>query len=174
MHMGSALEPADTFVIPQATESELQEAIDHAAHFYLGMSAEEFLKRWREHELREDDPQVQNVLYAMSFVQSGFSTLQPRPPLGSSESSSEYAAPRTSDEVTLVNICENLLARPRISIRSNFFELGGHSLLAIQLASRVRGELGIVIPLSLIFQNPTISELAEAIERLRSAQRNEF
>ena len=69
--MGSALEQTDTFIIPEASEAELQEAIDYAAHFYLGISAEDFLRRWHARELCEDDPQVQNVLYVINFIRTG-------------------------------------------------------------------------------------------------------
>jgi hypothetical protein len=68
--MSSALQQEGTFSIPEATEAELQEAVDYAARFYLGISAEEFTRRLAAHELCEDDPQVQNVLYVLNFVGS--------------------------------------------------------------------------------------------------------
>ena len=69
--MPSALEQEDTFVIPEASEAELQRAIEYAAKFYLGISADEFMRRWTAHELCEEDPQVENVLYVINFIRSG-------------------------------------------------------------------------------------------------------
>ena len=50
----------------------------------------------------------------------------------------------------------------RIGINDNFFELGGHSLLATQLVSRMKKE-GIIIPLKIIFELPTIKDITKFI-----------
>lgn len=68
--MGSAIEHDHRSVVPEASDAELQEAIDYAANFYLGISADEFMRRWEAHEISEDDPQVQNVLYVIRFLAS--------------------------------------------------------------------------------------------------------
>lgn len=50
----------------------------------------------------------------------------------------------------------------RIGRHNNFFDLGGHSLLAIQLISRMRDALEMDdLPLSSLFESPTVAELAE-------------
>ena len=69
--MAGALQFSDTFVVPEATEQELQESIDYAARFYLGISSDEFLRRWTAGEFSEDDPQVPDVLYVVNFIRSG-------------------------------------------------------------------------------------------------------
>jgi acyl carrier protein len=46
----------------------------------------------------------------------------------------------------------------------NFFDLGGHSLLATQVASRLRAQLGVEIPVRLLFDTKTLGELAQRIE----------
>lgn len=68
--MGSALEQEGTLAVPEASEAELQESIDYAANYYLGLSAEEFMRRWETHELPEGDPRVQNVLFVINFIRS--------------------------------------------------------------------------------------------------------
>ena len=61
----------------------------------------------------------------------------------------------------------------QIGIHENFFELGGHSLLATQLLGRVRDTFGVVLSLRSLFEAPTISAMARAIEK-QSGQSDEY
>jgi natural product biosynthesis luciferase-like monooxygenase protein len=71
-----------------------------------------------------------------------------------------YVAPRNYEEERLVEAWSELLERDKavIGIHDNFFELGGQSLSAIRLMGIISKELNMKIPLSLIFENPTIYE----------------
>ncbi|WP_405976470.1 amino acid adenylation domain-containing protein [Streptomyces sp. NBC_00988] len=53
---------------------------------------------------------------------------------------------------------------------ANFFALGGNSLQGARMISRLREELEMRIPLSMLFEAQTISQLTTAIEGLREAQ----
>ncbi|WP_261204544.1 non-ribosomal peptide synthetase [Laspinema sp. D2d] len=75
-----------------------------------------------------------------------------------------YVAPRTSVEEVLVDIWRQVLGKPQVSVYDNFFELGGHSLLATQLISRIRDGLKIELPVSQLFEAPTVASLANYIE----------
>ena len=77
-----------------------------------------------------------------------------------------YAAPRTPTEATLADIWMEVLGVPRVGVHDNFFELGGHSLSATRVVSRVRTRCGVELTLRSVFDSPTISALAEAIEQL--------
>ncbi|BAY50309.1 amino acid adenylation domain-containing protein (plasmid) [Scytonema sp. HK-05] len=81
----------------------------------------------------------------------------------SSFSRSNFVAPRNPIEEVLAVIWAKVLGTEHIGIHDNFFELGGHSLLATQVISRMRQAFNVEIPLQLLFETPTIADLASAI-----------
>jgi amino acid adenylation domain-containing protein len=80
-----------------------------------------------------------------------------------------YVAPRSELEEKLARIWAKLLKTERIGIFDNFFELGGHSLLAAQVIARIRKYVGVEIPVRTLFEEPTVSALAEAVDKARAA-----
>jgi amino acid adenylation domain-containing protein len=72
--------------------------------------------------------------------------------------------PVTKHESRLAEIWKEIFASSRIGIHTGFFELGGHSLTAAQLITRIRSEFGVDIPFRVIFEKPTIHEIASVIE----------
>lgn len=78
-----------------------------------------------------------------------------------------FVAPRTRTEQSLADVWSDLLGLPQVGINDNFFDLGGHSLLTTQLISRVRELFQVELPLREVFQQPTIAQLAIAIEQAR-------
>jgi hypothetical protein len=80
-----------------------------------------------------------------------------------------FVAPRTEMEGIIAGIWQTMLGLESVGVHDNFFELGGHSLLLTQTVSRVRAKTHVDIPLSVLFERTTIAELAEEIERTKSA-----
>ncbi|WP_343073363.1 non-ribosomal peptide synthase/polyketide synthase [Pyxidicoccus fallax] len=88
----------------------------------------------------------------------------PAPDADSVRGGAPHVDPRTPLETTLANIVAAVLKLPRVSVTDSFFNLGGHSLLATQVVSRIRGELGVELPLRALFEAPTVAALARRIE----------
>jgi acyl carrier protein len=84
----------------------------------------------------------------------------PVPVADRSDLEEEYAAPRTPVEELLAGIWQDVLGVDHVGIHDNFFELGGHSLLATRLVSSVRRAFHVELPLRIIFETPTIEDLA--------------
>jgi acyl carrier protein len=72
--------------------------------------------------------------------------------------------PRTPTEEALASIWTDILRIENVSIHDSFFDLGGHSLLATQLRSHVFQVFQVEVPVSKLFETPTIAELAEFID----------
>ena len=75
----------------------------------------------------------------------------------------DYAAPRTATEARLAAIWAEVLGVERAGVHDSFFELGGHSLRASQVITRVRAAFGVELPMTALFDAPTIAALAERV-----------
>jgi acyl carrier protein len=79
------------------------------------------------------------------------------------ERDTALAPPRDAVEEVLVDIWARVLGVEHVGVDDNFFQLGGHSLLATQVVSRIRKVFRSDLPLSALFEKPTIAELSTAI-----------
>jgi aspartate racemase len=77
---------------------------------------------------------------------------------------SNYIAPRDQTEQDLVAIWEEVLRVKPVGIADDFFDLGGHSLLAVRLFSRIEQSTGRKLPVRILFEEPTVEGLAEALK----------
>jgi amino acid adenylation domain-containing protein len=75
----------------------------------------------------------------------------------------QFVAPRSPMEKQLAEIWRVVLALDCVGVNDNFLELGGDSLLASQLISRVTKSFHLDLPLQLLFQSATVSEMAAMI-----------
>ncbi len=71
--------------------------------------------------------------------------------------------PRNWVEKELIDIWKPILGVKELGIEDDFFELGGHSLKALQVIHQLKNSQGIDIPIELLFENPTIEQLAEKL-----------
>ncbi len=68
-------------------------------------------------------------------------------------------------ERAIASVWEDLFGIAPIGREENFFDLGGNSLLAIQLVSRLRKQFQVELALSVLFEAPTVAQLASRIEK---------
>ena len=80
--------------------------------------------------------------------------------------STAYVPPRGPLETALASIWGELLHLDRVGADDDLFELGGHSLVVAQIATRVRRELDLELPLLVVFENPTVRGLAAYLAEL--------
>ena len=71
-----------------------------------------------------------------------------------------HEPPRTPLEAALAAVWAEVLGREEIGVHDDFFDLGGHSLLAVRVQAQVRERLGVDLPLSAVFQAPTVAGFA--------------
>jgi natural product biosynthesis luciferase-like monooxygenase protein len=77
----------------------------------------------------------------------------------------ERERPLTALEEVVADAWRRVLGVERVRLRDNFFALGGNSLTTIQVAMRIRESLGLELPLRVVFEAPTVVELAAHLER---------
>ncbi|WP_164002945.1 amino acid adenylation domain-containing protein [Pyxidicoccus caerfyrddinensis] len=95
--------------------------------------------------------------------------LLPAPDAESLRGNAPFTAPRNPLEEKLAELFSTILRLPQVSVTDSFFELGGHSLLATQVISRIRSQLGVELPLRVLFEAPTVEGLAARIEAARQS-----
>jgi thioesterase domain-containing protein/acyl carrier protein len=74
-----------------------------------------------------------------------------------------FTAPRTPIERQLAIIWAQVLGVEQVGVDDNYFDLGGHSLLSLQLIARIEKRLGRALSVAVLFQSPTIGQLAAVL-----------
>lgn len=77
---------------------------------------------------------------------------------------SDYAEPNTQVERKIAAIWQDLLGVADVGIDDSFFDLGGHSLIAVRLFAQVKKAYNVDLPISVLFEAPTIRKIADLIE----------
>jgi amino acid adenylation domain-containing protein len=77
----------------------------------------------------------------------------------------EATAAESETETKLLAIFREVLRNDTIGVTDSFFRYGGYSLLTVRLFSRIDRELKVRLPISLLFDAPTVRELARVIEQ---------
>ena len=88
-------------------------------------------------------------------------------------SSRPYVEPRDEVERDLADRWREILGAPRVGVHDDFFELGGQSLLAVRLFDGIRRTYGVDLPVSTLFEAPTIARCAEILRAERGPGRGD-
>jgi amino acid adenylation domain-containing protein/FkbH-like protein len=93
-------------------------------------------------------------------------------PLPGSEAfaSAPFEEPVGELETALADIWRQLLNVEKVGRCDNFFDLGGHSILATRVVSRVGDLLDVQLPMKVLFDGPTVSDVAGWIVREISSE----
>jgi amino acid adenylation domain-containing protein len=88
-----------------------------------------------------------------------------QPPLEHTNDGATRSETTSPLEERLLNLFKEVLGVGEIDLKADFFsDLGGHSLLATRLISRIRRDFQLQLPITYVFDFPTVARLAEAIE----------
>jgi acyl carrier protein len=73
-------------------------------------------------------------------------------------------------EKKLADIWREVVMIDQVGKHDDFFDIGGHSLLATKVTARIAKVFAIDVPVRVIFEMPTIAELAQAVEHAQREQ----
>jgi amino acid adenylation domain-containing protein len=135
--------PPDVSTIRDALEAELQASSIPAAFVTLD--------RFPTGEYGKVDP-----------------ALLPRPGRGRPALTTPYTAPRTDTERAVAAIWRGLLDLDDVGVHDRFLDRGGDSFTAARALVRIRSFFGADIPLRLVFDHPTIAEIASRIDDVKA------
>jgi amino acid adenylation domain-containing protein len=81
----------------------------------------------------------------------------------------DFVPPSTADEEAIAAVWRELLGADRVGADDDFFGLGGHSLVAVRAVDGVARALGVELPVSALFEAPTVRALAARVAAARQA-----
>ncbi|NED54190.1 non-ribosomal peptide synthetase, partial [Micromonospora aurantiaca] len=90
--------------------------------------------------------------------------------LARSSAEDAFRAPDDPVERVLAGLFSEVLGVPKVGVDDSFFALGGHSLRATRLIGRIRGVLGVEMPIRAVFDSPTVAGLARHVRQGADAE----
>ena len=79
------------------------------------------------------------------------------------------ARPPTPTEAIVARAWADELRLDRVGLDEDFIDLGSHSLRGLAVAARLEERFGVAIPARVLFEEPTVADLAAWIDRHRAA-----
>ena len=86
-------------------------------------------------------------------------------PVEAPQQAKDYIEPQTKTEKILAAIWSDVLKIKQIGTDEDFFEIGGHSMVAVTLMVKIEKQLGVRLPLAILFDNSTIHDMARLIDQ---------
>ena len=94
----------------------------------------------------------------------------PAPEYKGAEGRAEFSAPRTALEKGIAEVWASVLQVGDIGIHDNFFDAGGNSLKIMLAHGRLREDLKIDVPITVLFEHSTINSLTQFLTRRGNVQ----
>ena len=104
---------------------------------------------------------------AESMTQTRPGGTHQRPQLANS-----YAAPSNPTEEKIASLWARSFGLESVGVHDNFFDLAGNSLLAIQIVTQLRAAFQVDLPMTALFESPTVAGLSHRVEELSGADRD--
>ncbi len=98
--------------------------------------------------------------------------LLPKPDFERPELNSLYKKPNSRIEENIADIWTEILQIHKIGLDDNFFELGGNSLLAQKTVSNLKIRYNYYLPITKLYQFPTIGGISQLLEPAKSQSVN--
>ncbi|WP_331727807.1 amino acid adenylation domain-containing protein (plasmid) [Streptomyces coelicoflavus] len=111
-------------------------------------------------------PEAVVVLPALPLTSSGKvdHAALPRPERADLVGPAGHVAPGNKTEWRVAALWSEVLGLHAVSVHDNFFDLGGNSLALAKLHSRVVAAFGRELPITALFEHPTVAALARALD----------
>ena len=95
----------------------------------------------------------------------------PAPSYETASGAQAYAAPRTGIERRLAALWSELLKLEHVGVRDDVFDLGATSLMVVAAVTQMQAAFGVALSIQTVFENPTVAEMATALEAARAKAR---
>jgi amino acid adenylation domain-containing protein len=109
-------------------------------------------------------PQRIVILQQMPLTPSGKIDRKVLPAPGKVATRSRGVEAASELERKLLTVFHEVLGENSMGVTDSFFEFGGYSLLTVKLFARIKREMGVELPISVLFDAPTVRALAHLIE----------
>ena len=100
------------------------------------------------------------ILDQLPLTPNGKLNRRALPEIGHRINEKSYRAPETQQQALLCKLYEELTGVEQVGIEDSFFNIGGHSLLAMRLITRLRQDLGVQLPMRVLFEHPSVLALS--------------
>ncbi|MFC4197821.1 amino acid adenylation domain-containing protein [Pedobacter jamesrossensis] len=97
--------------------------------------------------------------------------LLPKPDSKRPESNVIFKKPSSPKEIDIEKVLKSIFGYDKIGVNDNFFELGGNSLLAQKTVAELKSSFNYILPVTRLYQFPTISGIAKYLDKTNSKQK---
>ncbi|MBV9343250.1 MAG: amino acid adenylation domain-containing protein [Acidobacteria bacterium] len=164
--LGQHANTCDCVVVARETADGQKQLIAYVVPAHEPAATSRELRRFLQTKLPEYMvPSTFVVLPALPMTPNGKVDKKALPPPYDAPAPLAGRTPQDTVENRLLRIWEEVLAHKPIAIDDNFFELGGHSLLAVRLMYRIEETFGKRLPITALFEVPTVEGLAQVLRR---------